>query len=219
MQAELEAMAVDFLPYWKLDDCEDEIETEAGSATLESSGGSASLPSTAPSSPRGGAFRSPSSDSVCSVESCPDETEKTPAPAEIDSVFEKPVEDSSLEEFSQILRPTVVLTHERPSGCPVDPCRIALSIASRKIMTPRMPTLPTIHEDKSTFTPTFRVCLWEAFLGCFGGTVSDEPRTALEACAESAAPIRRTKSSSADLAKLGASAASMHGECQTLGFI
>jgi hypothetical protein len=132
---------------------------------------------------------------------------------EPDSVYEKPIDDLS-PEFFESLRPTV--PPGRPAGCPVDPCRIFLFVASRRIRTMRTPTLPVIPEEQPTFTPTARERFWKKLFCCLIGDGAEEDERPV---LKPAAPMRRTKSSSADLAALGAAASGMPAECQTLGLI
>lgn len=178
MQAELEEMVMEMLPFSKLNECADEIETETGSALLGSSGGSWISDGT----------------SVGLVDNLEDASETMLEEAEVDSVCAKETEEISAEELCPMLGPTV----GRPAGCPVDPCRIVMSIASRKIRTPRCPTLPAIPEEQPAFAPTSRTPFWKKFFCCFGS--AEDPSATVEA----APRMRRTKSSSLDLAALGA---------------
>jgi hypothetical protein len=197
MQAGLEVMAM--LPSAKLDECADDVETEPGSVTLGSSGGSWDR-----------------LDDV-NQDNLEDEIDTTLVPAEADSVSEKKTDEIAVEELCEVVETMVLLPQGRPAGCPVDPCRIFLSIASmeasRKIRTSRLPTLPTIPEEQLICTPTPHRPLWKRFLCCFGsfGRSQDE-----SPAFEPPAPMRRTKSSSADLAALGVSAFT-EAECHTLG--
>jgi hypothetical protein len=87
---------------------------------------------------------------------------------------------------------------ERPTGCPVDPCRIMVSVAYRKIRTRRTPTLPTIPEEARACVPTARVPWWKKVLNCFDPECPEEESLAIEA----ATGLRRS-GANADLAGIG----------------
>jgi hypothetical protein len=147
----------------KLDEYADEVETEPGSccsALLESSVGS---------------------DLEGSASGDADDLE-----AEIRSILLS-LEDESEEadewdDFDTDLREGAE-PRARPIGCPVDPCRIVLSFAYRRITTPRSLTLPPIPEDWPTFVPMLapRTPWWKRFFCCVCGFEEASPDIETEA--------------------------------------
>jgi hypothetical protein len=137
----------------KLDYCADEVETEPGSccsALLESSGGS-DLEGSAP----GDADDLEAEIRCTTVLSLEDESE----------------EADECDDIGPDLRERAGKPRARPTGCPVDPCRIVLSFAYRRITTPRSLTLPPIPEDWPTFVPMLapRTPWWKRFFCCVCG--------------------------------------------------
>jgi hypothetical protein len=167
----------------KCDECMEELETEAGtscSATMESSGGSL-----VDDSASGAA------------DELEEEIQKTLSELEDEEDSKAKGDQGKGDQLDN--RPKA----RRPAGCPVDPCRIMVSVAYRKITTRRTLTLPPIPEGEPTWVAAPHRSWWQKLLCCLGSLEGFEDATP---AFEPLGGMRRNKTA-VDLAALGAAAA------------
>jgi hypothetical protein len=187
----LEVVTLPVVPTSKLDDWLDELDTQPGSScsvTLESSGGS-----------------EPSDIAPGDDDELEEEIRKTLISLEDESEKSDDCDDSD-----RLPRATDVQPQARPTGCPVDPCRIVVSAACRRIMTPRSLTLPSIPEEEPTYVPQARPLWWDKILHCIGLDLDSIEETSQTTPVPEKALGMRRNATATDLAALGASAPESH---------